>query len=126
MLVSRTAHNEKVQYHKLTDKALSTDDNNSTTSIEIHETDIDPLAPKGKSTSDIPIRNKIFDVFFIGNLLSLPSHVSVFGIRSATTNDSQSTNSLDNQRAMKQLELSNKIQTGLELKIDALKKEIRE
>ena len=33
--------------------------------------------------------------------------------------------SVDNQRAMKQLELSNKIQTGLELKIDTLKKEIR-
>ncbi|CAF1486458.1 unnamed protein product, partial [Adineta ricciae] len=106
MLVSRTAHNEKVQYHKLTDKALPTDDNNSTTSIEINETDIDPLAPKG-------------------NLLSLPSHVSVFGIRSTTINETQSTNSLDNQRAMKQLEISNKIQTGLELKIDTLKKEIQ-
>ena len=50
MLVSRMAHNEKVHYHKLTDKALPIDDNNSTTSIEINETDIDPLAPKGKST----------------------------------------------------------------------------
>ena len=68
---------------------------------------------------------KLLDVFFTGNLLSLPSHVSVFGIRSATNNETQSTNSLDNQRAMKQLEISNKIQTGLELKIDTLKKEIR-
>ena len=33
--------------------------------------------------------------------------------------------SVDHQQAMKQLEISNKIQTGLELKIDALKKEIR-
>lgn len=51
--------------------------------------------------------------------------MSVFGSRSTTTNDgSQLTTSVDNQRAMKQLEMSNKIQTGLELKIDTLKKEI--
>lgn len=34
-------------------------------------------------------------------------------------------NTVDNQRAMKQLEMSNKIQTGLELKIETLRKEIR-
>jgi len=52
--------------------------------------------------------------------------MSVFGLHSTTTNDgNQLINSVDNQRAMKQLEISNKIQTGLELKIDTLKKEIR-
>jgi hypothetical protein len=52
--------------------------------------------------------------------------MTVFGLRSSTTNDgNQVVNSVDNQRAMKQLEISNKIQTGLELKIDTLKKEIR-
>ncbi|UJR36551.1 hypothetical protein I4U23_029271 [Adineta vaga] len=106
MFVSRIAHNEKVQYHKLTDKALPTDDNNPTNHIEINETDIDSLAPKG-------------------NLLLLPHHMSVFGIRSSTINENQLTTSVDNQRAMKQLEMSNKIQTGLELKIDTLKKEIQ-
>lgn len=104
MLVSRTAHNEKVQYHQLTDKTLPVDDNSN--HIETTETDIDPLAPKG-------------------NLLLLPQHLSVFGSRSTTTNDgSQLATSVDNQRAIKQLEMSNKIQTGLELKIDTLKKEI--
>jgi len=49
--------------------------------------------------------------------------MSVFGIRSTITNDgNQLITSVDNQRAMKQLEMSNKIQTGLELKIDTLKK----
>jgi chromosome segregation ATPase len=52
--------------------------------------------------------------------------MSVFGLRSTSINDgNQLVNSVDNQRAMKQLEMSNKIQTGLELKIDTLKKEIR-
>lgn len=46
MLVSRIAHNEKVQYHQLTDKTLPVDDNSN--HIETTETDIDPLAPKGK------------------------------------------------------------------------------
>ncbi|CAF3611647.1 unnamed protein product [Adineta steineri] len=106
MLVSRIAHNEKVQYHKLTDKALPTDDNIHTNPIEINDTDIDTLAPKG-------------------NLLLLPHNMSVFGVRSSITNDgNQLVTSVDNQRAMKQLEMSNKIQTGLELKIDTLKKEI--
>jgi len=51
--------------------------------------------------------------------------MSVFGSRSSITNDgNQLVTSVDNQRAIKQLEMSNKIQTGLELKIDALKKEI--
>jgi hypothetical protein len=49
MLVSRTAHNEKVQYHKLTDKALPIDDNTNGNHVENNETDIDPLAPKGKT-----------------------------------------------------------------------------
>jgi len=48
MLVSRIAHNEKVQYHQLTDKASPIDDNTNANHIEINETDIDPLAPKGK------------------------------------------------------------------------------
>ncbi|CAF5199802.1 unnamed protein product, partial [Rotaria magnacalcarata] len=62
---------------------------------------------------------------YLGNLLLLPQHVSVFGLHSSTTNNgSQPAVSIDNQRAMKQLELSNKVQTGLELKIDILKKEI--
>jgi hypothetical protein len=52
--------------------------------------------------------------------------MSVFGLRSTSINDgNQLVTSVDNQRAMKQLEMSNKIQTGLELKIDTLKKEIR-
>ncbi len=108
-LVSHIAHNEKVQYHQLTDKALPIDDINNSNHIEINENDIDPLAPKG-------------------NLLLLPSHLSVFGLRSTKiiNDDNQSViNSVDNQRAIKQLEMSNKIQTGLELKIDTLKKEIR-
>ncbi|CAM4740247.1 unnamed protein product [Rotaria magnacalcarata] len=106
ILVSRIAHNEKVQYHQLTDKALPIDDHENGNFIETNETDIDPLAPKG-------------------NLLLLPQHVSVFGLHSSTTNNgSQPAVSIDNQRAMKQLELSNKVQTGLELKIDILKKEI--
>jgi hypothetical protein len=48
MLVSRIAHNEKIQYHQLTDKALPIDDTNNVNHIEITETDIDPLAPKGR------------------------------------------------------------------------------
>jgi len=48
MLVSRIAHNEKIQYHQLTDKALPIDDTNNANHIEITETDIDPLAPKGR------------------------------------------------------------------------------
>jgi len=48
MLVSRIAHNEKVQYHQLTDKALPIDDNSNLNHIETNEIDIDPLAPKGK------------------------------------------------------------------------------
>jgi hypothetical protein len=48
MLVSRVAHNEKVQYHQLTDKALPIDETNHANHIEINEIDIDPLAPKGK------------------------------------------------------------------------------
>ncbi|CAF4566124.1 unnamed protein product [Rotaria sp. Silwood1] len=106
MLVSRIAHNEKVPYHQLTDKTLPIDDHNNTNHIETNETDIDPLAPKG-------------------NLLLLPQHMSVFGLRTSITNNGhQLISSVDNQRAMKQLEMSNKIQTGLELKIDTLKKEI--
>ncbi|CAF0968873.1 unnamed protein product, partial [Rotaria sordida] len=105
MLVSRIAHNEKVQYQQLTDKTLPIDDHN-TNHIETNEIDIDPLAPKG-------------------NLLLLPQQMSIFGLRSSITNNgNQLITSVDNQRAMKQLELSNKIQTGLELKIDTLKKEI--
>ncbi len=58
-------------------------------------------------------------------MLLLPQHMSVFGLRTTITNDgNQLITSVDNQRAMKQLEMSNKIQTGLELKIDTLKKEI--
>jgi chromosome segregation ATPase len=107
MLVSRTAHNEKVQYHKLTDKALPIDDPSNTNHLETNEIEIDPLAPKG-------------------NLLLLPQNVSVFGVRSSISNDgNQLVTSVDNQRAMKQLEISNKIQTGLELKIDTLKKEVQ-
>lgn len=60
-------------------------------------------------------------IFFKGNLLFLPSHVSNIAARS-TINEG---NTVDNQRAMKQLEMSNKIQTGLELKIETLRKEIR-
>jgi hypothetical protein len=51
MLVSRIAHNEKVQYHQLTDKALPIDDNSNLNHIETNEIDIDPLAPKGKKNS---------------------------------------------------------------------------
>lgn len=59
-------------------------------------------------------------------MLLLPQHMSVFGVRPSTaTSGNQSVTSVDNQRAIKQLEISNKIQTGLELKIDTLKKEIR-
>ncbi|CAF4085158.1 unnamed protein product [Rotaria sp. Silwood2] len=106
MLVSRIAHNEKVPYHQLTDKALPIDDYDNANHIETNETDIDPLSPKG-------------------NLLLLPQHMSIFGLRSSITNNgNQLITSVDNQRAMKQLEMSNKIQTGLELKIDTLKKEI--
>ena len=51
--------------------------------------------------------------------------MTVFGVRSTANHESNSlASSVDNQRAMKQLELSNKIQTGLELKIDTMKKEI--
>lgn len=126
MLVSRIAHNEKVQYHQLTDKVLPIDDNTTTSNhIETTETEIDPLAPKGKYNS---IHQVIYTLLFlcIGNLLFLPEHLSVFGVRSTNSNDgNQLITSVDNQRAMKQLEMSNKIQTGLELKIDTLKKEIR-
>jgi hypothetical protein len=75
------------------------------TPIEISENEIDPLAPKG-------------------NLLLLPHNLSIFGVNSGNEANPILT-SVDNQRAMKQLEMSNKIQTGLELKIDTLKKEIR-
>jgi hypothetical protein len=125
MLVSRIAHNEKVQYHQLTDKTLPIDDNTNSNHIEINDSEIDPLAPKGK-TMKIGFDLKIFDFCLIGNILLLPQHMSVFGLHSTITNDgNQLINSVDNQRAMKQLEISNKIQTGLELKIDTLKKEIR-
>jgi hypothetical protein len=72
-------------------------------------------------------RKKILEIIssFKGNLLLLPAHVSIFGLRTTTNDGNQSLTSVDNQRAMKQLEMSNKIQTGLELKIDTLKKEIR-
>lgn len=50
MLVSRTAHNEKVSYHKLTDKATPVDDSHHASAIEITDTEIDPLAPKGTVT----------------------------------------------------------------------------
>jgi len=49
MLVSRIAHNEKVQYHQLTDKALPIDDHTNSNDIEINDAEIDPLAPKGKT-----------------------------------------------------------------------------
>lgn len=125
MLVSRTAHNEKVQYHRLTDKALPVNETNAT-QIEINETDIDPSAPKGMQFfSMITLLVFFFFFFFKGNLLFLPSHVSIFTSRSTTNDGNTSLTSVDNQRAMKQLEMSNKIQTGLELKIDTLKKEIR-
>ncbi len=53
MLVSRTAHNEKVQYHKLTDKALPVNDNSEINHVEANEMDIDPLAPKGNTFSNV-------------------------------------------------------------------------
>jgi hypothetical protein len=55
MLVSRTAHNEKVQYHKLTDKALPVNDNSEINHVETNEMDIDPLAPKGNTRSQCEI-----------------------------------------------------------------------
>ena len=58
-------------------------------------------------------------IFFKGNLLYLPSNIAA----RSTVNEGNA--SVDNQRAIKQLEMSNKIQTGLELKIETLKKEIR-
>lgn len=47
------------------------------------------------------------------------------GARSMMNEGNLSSTPMDNQRAMKQLEMSNKIQTGLELKIETLKKDIR-
>lgn len=55
MLVSRVSHNEKVQYHQLTDKAVPIDDFNNENPIETYETEIDPLAPKGKQMIPIAI-----------------------------------------------------------------------
>ena len=106
ILVSRVSTNEKVQYHKLTDKDVPID-STTTSELEIRDQEIDALAPKG-------------------NLHFLPSNLVVFGVRSKTTTDNpQILPEVDNQRAIKQLEMSNKIQTSLELKIDALKSELR-
>ena len=82
-------------------------DSTTTSELEIRDQEIDALAPKG-------------------NLHFLPSNLVVFGVRSKTTTDNpQILPEVDNQRAIKQLEMSNKIQTSLELKIDALKSELR-
>ena len=62
-----------------------------------------------------------------GNLFLLPSHLSTFGVRSADQKfNGEFNHAVDQQRAIKQLEISSQIQTSLELKIDALKKEIRQ
>lgn len=110
--MTRIAQDEKIRYHKLTDKVLSVD----AEEIE-NEMPVDAQAPKGL----IDFHSLFFFVGhmlnFAGNLLHLPSHSSI---------EEQSTkSSTDDQRAMKQLEISTKIQTGLELKIEAMRKEIR-
>ena len=81
--------------------------------------------PHRKVSEEFRCRRSMSNDEWIGNLLLLPNHVSVFGVHSAVSNESNSlVTSVDSQRAMKQLELSNKVQTGLELKIDTMKKEI--
>lgn len=110
-MVTRIAQDEKVRYHKLTDKALPTDAEETEGEMSI-ELEIDAQAPKGNENLRFRFVTRRS---FVGNLLYLPS------------SDEKTTKiPTDDQRAMKQLEVSTKIQTGLELKIEAMRKEIRE
>lgn len=101
-----------IRYHKLTDKMSPMDaEENDEMPIEL---EIDAQAPKGKEKF---AKSRKISFCFQGNLLHLPSFSS--------NDDNFMKSSADDQRAMKQLELSTKIQTGLELKIEAMRKTIR-
>lgn len=107
LLVSRVSQDEKVRYHKLTDKTVNADEINENDSTSFGQSEIDQRAPKG----NLLFLPKIFRSFYVGE-----------NSKEETNN---STQIYDHQRAMKQVEVSTQIQTALELKIEALKKEIQ-